>query len=137
MKLGHTDLTRGSSAAAALNSMLRYSFSHSARHYVADLEPNSTAVLTINDEFRKYSDDMQFVSFYETVKAPMGIGSSLIVDKSSAILGYTREVAIALNADHRGVCKYNNPQDPNYIIVRDVLAKIVRDISNLGKSSLV
>ena len=105
---------------------------------MADLERNSGAVQAINDEFRHYSDDMQFVSFYETVKtsAVLGVGSSLIVDRSSAILGYKREVAIALNADHRGVSKFNNREDPNYIAVRDVLATIVRDISDQGKSSL-
>ena len=104
---------------------------------MADLERNSYALQSINDEFRHYSDDMRFVSFYETVKtsASLGVGSLLIVDKSSAFLGYKQEDFIPLEANHRDVCKFGNRKDSNYITVRDVLASIVRNISNQGKSA--
>lgn len=52
----------------------------------------------------------------------------MVVEKDSSVLGYPGEVSKALNADHHNVCKYDGPQDPNYITVRNVLKSLVSKI---------
>jgi len=51
----------------------------------------------------------------------------MVLEKESAILGYPGEVSKALDADHHHVCKYDGPQDPNYLSVRNVLKTLVRN----------
>ena len=49
----------------------------------------------------------------------------MILEKDSSVLGYPGETSRALDADHHTVCKYDGPQDPNYINVRNALSSIV------------
>ncbi|KAI4948558.1 hypothetical protein J4E91_005983 [Alternaria rosae] len=49
----------------------------------------------------------------------------MVLERDSSLLGYPGETSNPLNADHHGVCKYENPQDPNYITVRNVLKSLV------------
>ena len=123
---------RGSNSAQLLNNILHIAFS--SRAYVADLERGSGAVQSINDEFRNYSVDIGLWSFYETQKLKVGVISTLIVDPDSATLGYHEEKQMPMNADHRSICKFETPIDPNYVTLRNALASIVQDISNLGKA---
>lgn len=58
----------------------------------------------------------------------------MIVEKDSAILGYSGEISAALNADHHTVCKYSGPTDPNYISVRNVLTKLVQECEEQGNT---
>lgn len=48
-----------------------------------------------------------------------------MVPKHSACLNYTNEVSDGLDADHRGICKYERPTDPNYQKVRNALSASV------------
>ena len=121
---------RGSDSAKLLKDILQ--ITHSSRAYVADLERSSGAIQSINDEFRKYSADIDLWSFYETQKLSMGVFSTLIVDPDSAMLGYRGEKQIPMNADHRSICKFETPTDPNYVILRNALASTVNGISKLG-----
>ena len=121
---------RGSDSAKLLKDILQ--ITHSSRAYVADLERSSGAIQSINDEFRKYSADIDLWSFYETQKLSMGVFSTLIVDPDSATLGYHEEKQMPMNADHRSICKFETPTDPNYIILRNALASTVNSISKLG-----
>ena len=123
---------RGSDSAKLLNNVLH--FAYSSRAYVADLERGSGAVQSINDEFRNYSVDIDLWSFYETQKLKVGVISTLIVDPDSATLGYPGEKQMPVNADHRSICKFDTPTDPNYLILRNALASTVQIISNLGKA---
>lgn len=50
----------------------------------------------------------------------------MVVEKDSSILGYPGEISKPLNADHHGVCKYESPNDPDYIAVRNVLKSLLR-----------
>jgi hypothetical protein len=61
----------------------------------------------------------------------------MVLEKETSVLGYPGEVSKALNADHHGVCKYDGPQDPNYIIVRNILKSLMSKIisKNNDKSS--
>ena len=49
----------------------------------------------------------------------------MIVEKDSSVLGYPGEVSTAMNADHHGVCKYESPEDPNYVTIRNILKSLV------------
>ena len=40
-----------------------------------------------------------------------------------------------LNADHRSICKFQSPDDPNYIALTDAFATINREISQRRKFS--
>jgi hypothetical protein len=52
----------------------------------------------------------------------------MILEKDTSVLGYPGETSKALNADHHNVCKYESRQDPNYIVVRNVLKSLVSKI---------
>ena len=121
---------RGSDSAKLLNDILHIAYS--SRAYIADLKRGSGAIQSINDEFRKYSADVDLWSFYETQKLSMGVFSKLIVDPDSATLGYREEKQMPVNADHRSICKFQTPIDPNYVILRNALASTVNSISKLG-----
>lgn len=109
---------RGADSAALLKNILRLAYD---RPYVADLGRNSGAIQVINDEFRHFSASLELWSFYET----QNMFGTLIVDPESAVLGYPEEKQIPMTADHRSICKFETPLDPNYIILRNSLASTV------------
>jgi hypothetical protein len=112
----------GASSAQLLSTILRASHSGN-RPFVVDLRHESPAIQAINDEFRHYEANLQLYSFFETKPTSFGgIKEKIIVKKSSAIIGYPREHQESLNADHRGMCKFDSPLDPNFIVVKNALA---------------
>lgn len=115
---------RGADSARMLKNLLRVVYD---RPYIGDLEPNSGAIQVINDEFRHFSAGLELWSFYETQN--MKLFSSLIVNPESAVLGYREEKQIPMTADHRSICKFDTPEDPNYALLRNALASTVRKIS--------
>lgn len=125
---------RGSDSAMLLNNILKIAYS--SRAYVADLERGSGAIHSANEEFRKYSADIDLWSFYETQKLNIGVFSTLILDPDSATLGYREEKQMPMNADHRSICKFETPTDPNYLVLRNALASTVNSISKLGIAHL-
>ena len=58
----------------------------------------------------------------------------MVLEKDSSVLGYPGETSKALDADHHGVCKYDSPSDPNYIIVRNVLQSLVSKVISTDRS---
>ena len=114
---------RGSDLASLFSKVL--GLSSGARPFVTDLHRNSIATESINDEFPHYCQDLQLYSFYETLPTSYGLGRNLIVEKDLAVLGYHNERSTYLNADHRGICKFASPNDPNYQAVRNTLASII------------
>lgn len=121
---------RGSDSADLLKNILQ--LAHSSRAYVADLVRGSGALQIINDEFRNYSEHVKLWSFYETQKLKTGIHSTLIVDPDSATLGYRDERQMPMNADHRCICKFDDPADPNYLLFRNSLEYTIRSIDEQG-----
>ncbi|KGO68203.1 hypothetical protein PITC_038700 [Penicillium italicum] len=115
---------RGADSAKTLRNLLKVAYD---RAYVGDLEPNSGAIQVINDEFRHFSVGLELWSFYETQN--MKLFSSLIVDPESAVLGYREEKQIPMTADHRSICKFDTPEDPNYALLRNALASTVSKIA--------
>ena len=90
-----------------------------------ELEPNSGLISSINDTFRHYAQDLQLWSFYETLQSNLFVSNAMVVEKTSATLGYPHERIALLNADHRGVCKFDQPSDPNYKTLRNALSTTV------------
>ena len=78
---------RGSDYAAVLNNILTISGIMSSRHYITDIMTDSESAQQVNEDFGKVASDLPIFSFYETLQMKLGISSSLIVEKSSAILG--------------------------------------------------
>jgi hypothetical protein len=104
----------------------------SQKPFVGDLERNSGAIESTNDEFRHFAPEFHLQSFYESLKTTIGPSSVLIVDKDSATLGYSNELSSPLNTDHRGICKFETPLDPNYISLRNSLVRITREFTKRG-----
>ena len=117
---------RGSDSAALLNNILRASGA-TTRPYVTDLGRGSLNLQVINDEFKHYTDDVSLWSFFETVKTNIGVGTTLIVDKESATLGYKTEHVQLLNTDHRHMCKFDSPTDSNFVTVRNSLVTAMEE----------
>ncbi|KAL2070557.1 hypothetical protein VTL71DRAFT_13583 [Oculimacula yallundae] len=102
--------------------------------FVGELRPNSESIASINDSFRHLAASLKLLSFYES--NPQILQRIIIVDKNSAILGLPHEKCYPLDADHRGVCKFESQRDPNYQKLRNVLSTTVDQIlSNNSQSS--
>ncbi|KAK0661187.1 hypothetical protein QBC41DRAFT_236104 [Cercophora samala] len=113
----------GAGSAQLLETMLRASNSGN-RPFVSDLRLESPAIQSINDEFRHYSNRIKLYSFFEAHPTSIsGLAERFIVTKASAVMQLPNERVAPIQADHRGVCKYNSPSDPNYIIVRDSIVE--------------
>ena len=101
--------------------------------YVTELERNSSSVCAINDSFRHFAEDLHLWSFYETLPSNLMFLNVMVVDKSSATLGYAQERIALLNADHRGVCKFERLSDPNYKTLRNAFSTTVDAITAEGR----
>lgn len=101
--------------------------------FVLELERNSDSIQSINDSFRHVADYLHIWSFYETLPCSFKLTSAIIVDKTSATLGYSKERCSLLNADHRGVCKFDSPADPNYKTVRNAFVTTIDSIVSQGQ----
>lgn len=121
---------RGSDLARTLSNILRVVYRQ--KPYVNELEPSSALLSSVNDTFRHYAQDLQLWSFYETIQSNLPGPKALIVDKVSATLGYPHERIALLNADHRGVCKFDQPSDPNYKTLRNAFITTIDAITVEG-----
>ena len=119
---------RGSNLAEILNRVLVASF-QSAREFITDLNKSSTALEEINEQFRHIAPRLSIWSFYETLPTMIGPKKMMVLEKDSAILGYSKEISRPLHADHHGVCKYSSPEDANYVSVRNALGTLVEEIA--------
>ncbi len=108
--------------------------SYGQKTFVTEIDRNSASITSTNDSFRHFAEDVQLWSFYETVPSSLVLTSSLIVDKASATLGYARERISLLNANHRGVCKFDLPSDPNYKILRNAFITTIDTILSESKN---
>ena len=69
----------GAGDAKLLNLILEASPFSTKKEYVAQLEPTSSMLQDINDQFSKMCSDLVLVSFYETMKTVFGRGVKKIV----------------------------------------------------------
>lgn len=49
----------------------------------------------------------------------------MLLNQESAVFGYVGEKALPLMADHHDVCKFDSPQDINYISVATAIRSLV------------
>ncbi|KAI0406840.1 NACHT and WD domain protein [Xylaria palmicola] len=118
---------KGSELAPVLNRILKIS-GVSPREYINELYQGSISAQLINDDFRRFATSLHIYSFYETLATNLGFSFSLIVDKDSAVLGLNNEIARYMNANHRGICKFDGPEDPNYITLKNSLTLEVQEL---------
>lgn len=119
---------RGADSAQLLKKLLAVT---SKKAYVDDLAPGSMSTQLINDEFRNAYQGVQLWSFFETVGTSMGV----IVDRESAVIGLPGERVQLLNADHRGVCKFDTRSDSNYCSLRNAFAASIESIEKTWLSN--
>lgn len=117
---------RGSDSASLLANLLK--LSHGSKPYLKDLQENSPSTQSINDDFRHVSGNLRLRSFYETLPTNIGVNSVIIVDRNSAVLGYSNEQADPLDANHRDVCKFNNPSDTNFRRLRNSFVSTIDEV---------
>lgn len=123
-------LYRGVDLVKTLHNILKASFAQ--KYFVVELQRNSDSIQAINDSFSQFTDDIQLWSFYETLPSNLHLINVTIVDKVSATLGLSKERCSLLNADHRGVCKFDSPTDSNYRILRNAFITTVDSILTEG-----
>lgn len=121
---------RGADLARTLGNILKVTYGQ--KQYVKELEPSSGLLFRINDSFRHHSEHLQLWSFYETLESSLIVSNALVVDKASATMAYAHERIALLNADHRGVCKFDDPSDPNYKTLRNAFSTTVDSITSEG-----
>lgn len=95
---------------------------------MADLDPTSRLLESLNSEFPQVARNIELRSFWETEQSAILGRHQFVVPKHSACLNYTNEVSDGLDADHRGICKYDKPTNPNFIKVRNALSATVENI---------
>ena len=122
---------RGADSAQLLSNMLKIAITYGSKPYVDSLVPKSDAIQVINDGFRHAYQGIQLWSFFETVKTSVG----LIVEKDSAILDLPGERIQLSNADHRHVCKFDDPSDSNYCTLRNAFISTIDSIKNTWLSA--
>jgi WD40 repeat protein/pimeloyl-ACP methyl ester carboxylesterase len=121
---------RGSDSADLLHSILEVTGSD--KQYVNDLMKSSPSLEAINDEFPNYVDELEIWSFFEERKMRTGVRSDFVVGKASATLQLPKERKFSLNANHREICKFESPDDENYVVLRNALVTIVDKFTTQG-----
>lgn len=128
---------RGTNLAELLNRILRSTLFTSSKNYISELGKNSFTLQKLNEQFRHIAPRLDIISFYETRPTSIGLKNSrvMVLEKDSSILGYPGERSKALDADHHDVCKYDSPQDPNYVAVKNSLQSIIAKIISASGST--
>lgn len=121
---------RGSDWAVLLNGILAMTLN--AKEYVKNLLKDSASLSWINDDFRHYANDVGLWTFHEEEQMVNGLPCDVVVHKQSAILGLKHEHVFPVSANHRDICKFDSPDDPNYITLRNALATIVDELVGHG-----
>jgi hypothetical protein len=122
---------RGVDYSKVLANILTISYGQKA--FVSELSHDSTTIASINDSFRHHAGDLQLWSFYETDPTRFLGFQAIIVDVTSATLGLQNETCLPLNADHRGVCKFQFEDDSNYKTLRSSFVTSIDKIFADGK----
>ncbi|KAI9773876.1 MAG: hypothetical protein M1840_006102 [Geoglossum simile] len=78
---------------------------HTQSNLPKDLELQSRALREISKAFVDRAKDLRIFSFYETDK--MDFLNCRVVDEESAILGLPNEVPIAMNGNHKTICRFS------------------------------
>lgn len=52
----------------------------------------------------------------------------MVLEKDPSVLGYPGEISKPLDANHREVCQFDGPDDPNYVSVRIAIQSLIKDL---------
>ncbi|KAH7316947.1 hypothetical protein B0I35DRAFT_393986 [Stachybotrys elegans] len=126
---------RGTNLAETLNRILRVSLVATPMQFIVELASGSQMLQKLNESFRHVAEKLDIISFYETRPTALikSTTSIMVLEKESSVLGYPGEVSKPLDADHNGICKYNGPDDPRYITVRNALKHLIAKASSNGE----
>ena len=140
---------RGSDLASTLNKYLKATL-NTPKAFVLDLLRGSELSNNLNEEFRHVYQGMSVYSFVETVPMSWGVGSGLIVERDSAVMGTLSvsrcgetvlisiglpgEHIITIEASHRYMNKFESPQDAEFKKVQSAIATVVQDVIQRGMS---
>ncbi|KAK4135705.1 hypothetical protein BT67DRAFT_258354 [Trichocladium antarcticum] len=102
-----------------------------SKAFVKELIPGSGTLQAINDEFRHVCNDVGLWSFFEGVPTAAGPTNVMVVEKESAVMGLPGEHTQYLQADHRRLCKFESPEDPNYNILLRCFNTTIEEIEKL------
>ncbi|KIX03635.1 uncharacterized protein Z518_07188 [Rhinocladiella mackenziei CBS 650.93] len=107
---------------------------HGNTNFVNALKRNSSEFAKISMGFIQPAGKLSSIrTFYETVK----ITNQLVVDKDSASLGLTNELAVPISgADHRNICKFDRQDSQKYRPVANALAAMSELLATLEPSSI-
>ncbi|KAK3390389.1 ankyrin repeat protein [Podospora didyma] len=104
-----------------------------------DLEPSSKKLRSISDSFQQrcIRDGFDIVSCYETNK--MSFLGSPVVGRESAVLGLgPNETVIAIEGDHRSMCRFSTWEEKRFQPVaarlRKMITSALKSSSNLAQS---
>lgn len=116
---------RGSDMATILENILTVSLRW--KRHGADLTSASATLVATNNAFSHVASQLRLWSFYETLptRGRRRLMRRIVVGQHSATLGYANEEVAAMDADHRHVCKFDTPADPNYKMLRNALLTAV------------
>ncbi|KEY74437.1 hypothetical protein S7711_04475 [Stachybotrys chartarum IBT 7711] len=115
---------RGTDYAQTLNRIIQTTVVSNPKQYISELARNSLSLQKLNEQFRHVGPQIDLVSFYETRPTPVGSKYIQLAKKDSSVLGYPEEISRALDANHKNICKYDSPNDPNYVAVRNILKSL-------------
>ncbi|EMD33041.1 hypothetical protein CERSUDRAFT_118443 [Gelatoporia subvermispora B] len=102
---------------------------------IRELEPTSTALFDLTEDFRHAIEDLGTIiyTFFEEKRTRTRGGllgrDALVVPEKSAILGVTRERKASINADHINICKFSGPGDNAYGAVRKVIREAIQEFT--------
>jgi len=96
-----------------------------------DLEKNSEVLVRLGEDFgkwlRKHEKEVGIACFYEELKSAVGF---IVPRESAKLLEYPNE---SIWADHCGMCKYANKDDPMYRKVSGRLVRCAKEIREAPK----
>ncbi|KAI2637009.1 hypothetical protein GGS26DRAFT_546781 [Hypomontagnella submonticulosa] len=91
-----------------------------------DLQPKSRLLDFISTSFLDRCGKLKIISCYETSK--MDFLNCIVVDKDSATLGIPTETVIALDGDHRSICRFSNIDAKQFGPVKTRLDSLIQSL---------
>ncbi|KAE9367293.1 hypothetical protein N431DRAFT_513570 [Stipitochalara longipes BDJ] len=90
----------------------------------------------INEQFRYIASPLKLFSFFGTRPDKIGVTNAKLAPSDQCVLDLPGESKIALDADHKGMSKFDSIEDPNYILVRNALKLAVSEaIARYGSTA--
>ncbi|KAF2476890.1 uncharacterized protein BDR25DRAFT_41992 [Lindgomyces ingoldianus] len=100
-----------------------------------DLQPKSLCLGSICSQFVERGQSLRIFTIYERQKMK-GL-PNLVVDEHSALMNLPNEVAVPIEADHRGMCRFSNQKSEKYQMVFDCLRELLDDALNIEQPCML